>query len=239
MRVRLRSRSFAGARGKREIWSAGSKHHSAALRKGSRRQTVRRGHARQGINDVSERPRPQPPGNTVPAYSIRGHQVRRTTARQRPAKPGSRPAAVTCPNFHATAASPRGTTTVRTSKGVSGYIGDGTSRWPAAQHRHARLKHHHPGTPGLEAHPLRPHRGHRTGPLLHLTSPGQQARQRPGPTSSAPTSATPPEPMKERPTGLGVTCRLTIFNCGGYGSGSSGSAAVCQMSVQTTERSQP
>jgi DNA-binding XRE family transcriptional regulator len=33
--------------------------------------------------------------------------------------------------------------------------------------------------------------------------------------------------------------RLTIFNCGGYGSGSSGSAAVCQMSVQITERSQP
>jgi len=31
----------------------------------------------------------------------------------------------------------------------------------------------------------------RTGSLLHLTSPGQQARQRPGPTSAAPTSATP------------------------------------------------
>ena len=119
------------------------------------------------------------------------------------------------------------------AKGVSGYIGDGTSRWPAvhvkdaaslyrlaieqapagavlnavgdegvpvreiaeaigrhlnfrpglarrgargharapAQHRHARLQHHHPGAPGLAAHPPWPHRGHRTGPLLHLTPP--------------------------------------------------------------------
>ena len=143
------------------------------------------------------------------------------------------------------------------AKGVSGYIGDGTSRWPAvhvkdaaslyrlaieqapagavlnavgdegvpvreiaeaigrhlnlparslpaeeferharapAQHRHARLQHHHPGAPGLEAHPPRPHRGHRTGPLLHLTSPGQQARQRPGPASAVPASL----PMSER-----------------------------------------
>jgi hypothetical protein len=43
----LRARSFAGARGKREIWSAGSKHHSAALKIGSRRQAVIRGQARQ------------------------------------------------------------------------------------------------------------------------------------------------------------------------------------------------
>ena len=43
----MRARSFAGARGKWKIWSAGSRHHLAALKIGSRRQTLRRGQARQ------------------------------------------------------------------------------------------------------------------------------------------------------------------------------------------------
>jgi hypothetical protein len=65
--------------GQAGIWSAGSRHHSAALEEGSRRQTLRRGQARQGSNDVSERPRPQFPGPIAPPHP---RTARPATARQ-------------------------------------------------------------------------------------------------------------------------------------------------------------
>jgi hypothetical protein len=65
-----------GSQGHREIWSAGSKHHSAALEGGSRRQTVRRGQARQGATTSA--------GDRGPSLPDHPHQ-RRNTSRDGPA----------------------------------------------------------------------------------------------------------------------------------------------------------
>ena len=63
-------------------------------------------------NDVSERPRPQPPRPPAPAHERPGQRTEPMRARQRPAQPGSGERRFSCPNFHAVAASPPGMMTV-------------------------------------------------------------------------------------------------------------------------------
>src|SRR5258708_28180813 len=65
-----------GSQGHREIWSAGSRHHSAALKIGSRRQTLLRGPARQGgTTSANDR------GHSLPGRA----PARRNISRQAPA----------------------------------------------------------------------------------------------------------------------------------------------------------
>jgi hypothetical protein len=96
-------RAVAGAaarrsQGQAEIWSAGSKHHLAALETGSRRQTVARGHFPPNTNGVSGQPR--------------HHHDRPCPARgsePQPAAPGR------CGHFHVPATSSRSPATVAES----------------------------------------------------------------------------------------------------------------------------
>ena len=95
-----------------EIWSAGSKHHSAALKAVSRRQTHLRGQARQEETTSANGRGPKPPRATrARAVKHQPAKAADTSATQRPAELGSRARQVSRPNFHAVAASPRGTMT--------------------------------------------------------------------------------------------------------------------------------
>ena len=82
--------------GKREIWSAGSRHHLAALKIGSRRQTVRRGHARQAETTSANDRGHSLSGHPRPGANIRGQRPgthQRGSARRSRA-PGERASAV-------------------------------------------------------------------------------------------------------------------------------------------------
>src|ERR1700733_14424547 len=89
MRGQLRSRSSAGAGGITEIWSAGSKHHSAALKTRLPASDFWTGSSPPSNHDVSGRPRHHSRAAARPPPQPPPRPPGPATARQRPAQPGT------------------------------------------------------------------------------------------------------------------------------------------------------